>query len=175
MKIEGVSSTAVRRQVLAAAGEKYDMAPLEVSNQVTRWLRGREVTPEQVSRIARRLGVDIVVEGGLRQKRGRTQLVLRLREGRSGEVMTSVEVALSRRRFDRTQQERLRSDLVVALAEYEALMEPDVPAEPPQPVATTEPVQTRREPRKAPIETGAAASSSGADDERPEFLPARYR
>lgn len=118
LPMKGKRARAIDKTLHRAVSKRYELVSGKRYEKAARRLRARTTRPEHVREVARKLGLDAVVESEL-LKRGKRRYELRIRlfAGRTGEEIERFRFRLKRRRLSAKKHRRLRHKLVGALAE----------------------------------------------------------
>jgi hypothetical protein len=109
-EFEGPSAAAsqARKAILDIIADFYEVLPVAKYRVARRRLEITRDSMQTVAKLARKVGVDAIVEGELKKR----ELTLSVREGKSGRVVDRFKVAVQGRGFSDATRERIVDELV---------------------------------------------------------------
>jgi TolB-like protein len=129
LEFRGPEGAKVRDAVMAALTERYQLVPDQEYQRAARRLKARRMRPAHVAKVAEELGIDAVIHGKIRRRRGRRlAVVVTVRDGTTGEVLTDIDAELERRKVDEQAGPAVRDKLMAVVDE---IAPRPTPSEPP--------------------------------------------
>jgi len=112
LSFEGPSAAKIRGELIKLVQKKHRITSLESWNKTAKTLSATKITPANVKKVARKLGVDAVIEATVIKRRDGFRVRLRLREGTTGRAFDELSLTTTGMRFDKASLRDIRDELI---------------------------------------------------------------
>lgn len=165
LEFRGPGAARLHGAVTGLVNRGHDMVSPKAYWKAARRLDARRMRADDVRVVARQLKVDIVVEGKVVRRGSRSRLLLRMRDGATGEVFKTYAVPLRTQRLDSRVRRSLGRKLVRDIAYADPLPRRE------RPVAKAKPKAEPKPRRKAAAKTKPRPTRKAVAKAKPKPTP----
>jgi hypothetical protein len=131
LEFEGKHADKFHESVETLVGKHHEIVPIDKWNETATNIAADGKLPERIRKIAKKLHVDAVITGKVEKKDGKYTIKLKLRDGKTGDVVGSpLEVTDDDTKLDKAAKKEIRESIIVGidgLGSKEVVAEADPP------------------------------------------------
>ena len=116
LEFEGKSAEKFHESVETLVGKHHEIVPVEKWNETATNIAADGKLPERIRKIAKKLHVDGVITGKVEKKSGKYTVKLKLRDGKTGEVVGApLEVTDDDTKLDKAAKKEIRENIITGI------------------------------------------------------------
>ncbi|HEV7556262.1 MAG TPA: hypothetical protein VGO00_12430 [Kofleriaceae bacterium] len=116
LEFEGKHADKFHESVEMLVGKHHEVVPVDKWNETATNIAADGKLPERIRKIAKKLHVDAVITGKVEKKDGKYTIKLKLRDGKTGDVVGSpLEVTDDDTKLDKAAKKEIRESIIVGI------------------------------------------------------------
>lgn len=116
LEFEGKSADKFHESVETLVGKHHEIVPVDKWNETATNIAADGKLPERIRKIAKKLHVDAVITGKVEKKSGKYTVKLKLRDGKTGEVVGApLEVTDDDTKLDKAAKKEIRENIITGI------------------------------------------------------------
>lgn len=106
-KFSGPKAASFEKVIVKELGKKHDMVSSKRYRSTARRLKARRATDRNITKVARKLRADAVLEGSVERSKGGYIVILILHSAESGEAVEEIELKMRRAKLGRAERRKI--------------------------------------------------------------------